>query len=229
MKIEIKGPIISNDDRWIYDWFELEATCPNDINNLIDEANGEELEVIINSPGGYVDAGSEIYTNLMSYKGEVTTKIVGIAASIASVIAMAGNLVKISPTAQLMIHNVSEQIYGDYRVFEHESEVLKNYNKSIANAYILKTGMEMEELLELMNAGGSANRGTYLTAQQAKEKGFVDEIMFDNETKLVASINNGMLPREVVNKMKNKLIKDKQEKQNEQNEKEKLLIELDLI
>ena len=102
--IQIKGTIISNDERWIYDWFEWEATAPKDV--ILPET-GEPIEVHINSGGGDVYAGSEIYTALRSYQGDVTVKIVGIAASAASVIAMAGDTVEISPTAQIMIHNVS--------------------------------------------------------------------------------------------------------------------------
>lgn len=99
-KVSVKGAIISNDDQWIYDWFEIEATSPKSIGNAIQEANGDEVEVEINSGGGDVFAGSEIYTALKAYSGNVTTKIVGLAASAASVIAMAGNKVLMSPTSQ---------------------------------------------------------------------------------------------------------------------------------
>lgn len=197
MKIDIKGVIVSNDDKWIYEWFGMEAISPKDISQQIQKANGEDLEIEINSGGGDVYAGSEIYTTLKDYKGNVTVKIVGRAASAASVIAMAGKKVLISPTAQIMIHNVSEMAMGDYRVFEHEAEVLKNYNVSIANAYRLKTGMEMKELLSLMN------KETWFNAQQAVQYKFADEIMFDNEAKLVASAFTAtMLPQEVINKMR---------------------------
>lgn len=202
MKIPIKGVIVSNDEKRIYELFDMEVTTPKDVTKLIDKANGEKLEVIINSPGGDVYSGSEIYTELMDYKGPVDVKIVGVAASAASVVAMAGGNTKISPTAQIMIHNVSSIAQGDYRDFKHESKVLKNYNKSIANAYILKSGMEQEELLKLMD------KETWLSAQQAKEYGFVNEIMFDNGNKLAASVktsSNFMLPEKVINKIRNSL------------------------
>lgn len=196
-KINIKGPIIPNDAKWIYDMFEMEATCPNDVISVIEKANNQELEIMINSGGGDVYSGSEIYTALKEYKGNVVVKIVGIAASAASVIAMAGKKVIISPTAQIMIHNVSSYAGGDYRDLQHESDVLKNYNTSIANAYILKSGLSQEELLELMD------KETWFNAQQALEKNLVDEIMFNNsnETRLVASADNTkMIPVEVINK-----------------------------
>lgn len=197
-KIHIKGPIVTSSVKWIYDWFGIEATSPKDVGSQIEGANGEDLEIEINSGGGDVFAGSEIYTLLKDYQGKVVVKVVGIAASAASVIAMAGDVVRISPTAQIMIHNVSSGAQGDYRDLQHQADVLKNYNKSIANAYMLKTNMSQEALLELMN------QETWLNAQQAKENGFADEIMFDDGNQLVASIYNFVvLPPEVINKMVN--------------------------
>jgi ATP-dependent protease ClpP protease subunit len=198
-KIDIKGVIVSNDDKWIYDWFEVDAVSPREITNQIAESNGEDLEIEINSPGGDVYAGSEIYTALMQHKGNVIVKIVGVAASAASVIAMAGKKVLISPTAQLMIHNVSTCVFGDSQVFAHEADVLKGHNQGIANAYMLKTGIDQKKLLEMMN------KETYFNAQQALENKFVDEIMFSDPTKMSASIKNFVIPEKIVNKMRNHL------------------------
>ena len=227
MKISVKGPIIDSDDQWIYDYFEVEATSPKKVIDLINQAkNNEELEVEINSGGGSVFAGSEIYTALKSYEGKVITKVVGLAASAASVVTMAGDIVKITPTGQVMIHNASGGFGGDYRDMEKGAEILKNVNATISNAYRLKTGLSNEELLEMMN------KETWLTPQQALEKRFVDEIMFTNDVKLVASFNNGMLPQEVINKMKMELMNKEVPKEPENNieaEKAKLLMELDLI
>jgi ATP-dependent Clp protease protease subunit len=198
MKVKIKGPIIGNSEAWIYEWFGIEATSPSMVDKAIEKANGEDLEVEINSGGGSVFAGSEIYTALKSYKGNVTVKIVGLAASAASVIAMAGKKVMMSPTAQMMIHNVSSCAEGDYREMEHTAEILKNANDTIANAYRIKTGKTQEELLALMD------KETWMTADKAKELGFVDEIMFENDSQLVASTDySGMLPPEVINKIRN--------------------------
>ena len=227
MKISVKGPIIDSDDQWIYDWFEVEATSPKKVIDLINQAkNNEDLEIEINSGGGSVFAGSEIYTALKSYSGKVTTKVVGLAASAASVIAMAGDKILISPTGQIMIHNASGGFGGDYRDMEKGAEILKNVNATISNAYRIKTGLSSDELLDMMN------KETWLTPQQALEKKFVDEIMFTNDIKLVASINNGMLPQEVINKMKMELKNKEIPKEPENDieaEKSKLLMELDLI
>ena len=205
MKIPIKGIIVANDEKWIYELFGYEVTTPRDVDQLLNEVDDEDLEVLINSPGGDVYSGSEIYTILKDHANNVDVKIVGVAASAASVVAMAGDSVKISPTAQIMIHNVSSGAQGDYREMEHQAEVLKNYNKSIANAYRLKTNLSEEELLDLMNSE------KWLNAQEAKSKGFVDQIMFDEGNKLAASFNANdevMLPPKVVNKLRD-LLKDK--------------------
>lgn len=194
-KINIKGVIIPNDYKWIYDWFDMDSTCPNDVSKVLDSLNGEEIEIEINSGGGDVYSGSEIYTALKSYKGKKIVKIVGIAASAASIVAMVGEKVLISPTAQIMIHNVSSTASGDYRDLEHKAEVIKNYNSTIANAYTLKTGMKKDDLLEMMN------KETWLTPEKALEYKFVDEIMFQEESRMVASYNN-MIPIEVINKIR---------------------------
>ncbi|MBM7698678.1 head maturation protease, ClpP-related [Kurthia huakuii] len=194
MKLEVMGAIISNDDKWIYDWLDMDSTSPKDIVNSLPSTN-EDLDVIINSGGGDVYAGSEIYTALKEYPGKVNIKIVGIAASAASVIAMAGH-VTISPTAQIMIHNVSSFVAGDNRAMQHEADVLKGFNESIASAYVDKTNQPLDDILELMN------KETWLTAQQAVELGFADEVMFsENAPKLVATTGGGLSP-EVINRMK---------------------------
>lgn len=191
--INIKGTIVSNSDKWLYDWWEMEATAPKD---LILPDDGRPIEVFINSGGGDVYAGSEIYTALRAYPGQVTVKVVGIAASAASVIAMAGDVVEISPTAQLMIHNVSARVHGDHQIFAKESEVLKGYNQSIANSYVAKTGKSMEELLTLMG------EETWFTAQKAVEHGFADKVMFETEmAPLLVASQQAVIPSHIVAKM----------------------------
>ena len=100
--IDIKGEIINSNNQWIYDWLGMEATSPKKISDALRDAGGEDVEIHINSPGGDVFAGSEIYTLLRGYSGKVKIKILGIAASAASVIAQAGES-EISPTGMFMI------------------------------------------------------------------------------------------------------------------------------
>ncbi|MEL7568946.1 MAG: head maturation protease, ClpP-related [Eubacteriaceae bacterium] len=218
-KVKIRGVIVSNDDKWIYDWFGVESTSPGEIDDAIEKAGGDLLEVEINSGGGDVYVGSEIYTALKSYPGNVTTKIVGVAASAASIIAMAGDKTLIAPTAEIMIHNVASAAQGDYRTFAHESKVLKDYNSTIANAYILKSGMGRDKLLDMMN------KETWLTPQQALEYKLVDEIMFDKGMRLSASISTSyLLPIEVLNKMRNERLKQLNNKTNQPEEVDFLML-----
>lgn len=198
--IPIKGAIVSNDDKWFYEWMEMDATAPKDV---VLPTTEEDIEVHINSGGGDVYAGSEIYTLLRDYKGQVTVKILGIAASAASVIAMAGDVVEISPTAQLMIHNVAGAGYGDHRDMKDLSEVLEGFNQSIASAYVDKTKKELAELLELMA------KETWFTAQEAVKEGFCDRVMFEEAStlKLVATMSP-MIPSNVINKLKQAMSPD---------------------
>lgn len=199
MRINIKGPIIDNSSKWIYDVFDIECTCPKDVSEALDAAPNENAEVLINSGGGSVHSGSEIYTMLKSHQGSVDIKIVGLAASAASVIAMAGNKVSISPTANMMIHNASTFSIGDKNDMAKTFEMLDVTDRTIANAYKIKSGMSEEQLLSMMNDE------TWFSPEKAKELGLVDEILFqdDNVPEMVASTDeNGMIPPKVVNKLR---------------------------
>lgn len=196
-KISVKGPIVSNDDKWIYDWLDMDATSPKDITSLLDELSGNEpLQVNINSPGGDVYSASEIYTELKGYTGDIEVRIVGVAASAASIIAMAGKTVKVAPTAQIMIHNAATKAFGDHTRMSQVSDYLKKVNQSISNAYRLKTGMEEADLLALMEAE------TWLTAQEAKDKGFADEIMFEDEGIRAVASGGNTLPESAIEKIR---------------------------
>lgn len=214
MKINVKGPIIPSSNAWIYEWLGIEATSPQGINKILDNLDGEDVEVEINSGGGNVFAGSEIYTALKNYKGKVTVNIVGIAASAASVVAMAGETVRISPTAQMMIHNASAGAQGDYREMDRASQMLKGTNETISSAYRIKSKMNESELLEMMN------NETFLTPKQALKYNLVDEIMFETEIDAVASFDNSsMIPQSVIDKLRNKLASEKKlENKKEDNE-----------
>lgn len=201
-KAKINGVIISNDSKWIYDLFEMSSTCPKDIESVIDTSGkDEEIEVVINSPGGSVYAGSEIYALLNGCGKKVTGKIMGVAASAASVIAMACKPLAIAPTAQVMIHNVSSVAQGNFEDLQQEANVCRGWDKSIANAYQLKTGMSQTDLLALMD------NTTWMTAQEALQNKFVDEIMFDEGNNLVNTVGlEGMIPEKVISKLRNILI-----------------------
>lgn len=196
-KIDIRGVIVPDDDLWIYQWFEIAATAPSMVRSALETANGEAVEVLINSNGGDVFAGNEIYTLLRDYSGKVHIRIQSFAASAAAIIAMAGES-EMSPVAQLMIHNVSSRAQGDNRDMEHAAQVLANANQAIAAAFVAKTGKSETEILDLMA------KETWFTAQRAVSEGFVDRIMFEQAQKaavpvqLAASYESGLLPNNVI-------------------------------
>ncbi|MGI2709438.1 MULTISPECIES: head maturation protease, ClpP-related [Bacillus cereus group] len=136
-----------------------------------------DITVWINSPGGDVFAAAQIYNMLMEYTGKVTVKIDGLAASAASVIAMAGGDVYMSPVSMLMIHNPSTIAIGDSEEMLRAKALLDEVKESIINAYELKTGLSRTKLSHLMDAE------SWMNANKAIELGFADKIMFmESET-----------------------------------------------
>ena len=125
----------------------------------------------INSPGGDCVAAAQIYNMLSNYKGKVTVKIDGIAASAASVIAMSGDTVLVSPVSMVMIHNPATIAWGDHAQMQKAMDMLAEVKESIINAYVLKTGLSRPKLSHLMDAE------TWMDANKAVELGFADDIM----------------------------------------------------
>ncbi|WP_120161533.1 head maturation protease, ClpP-related [Mycoplasmopsis bovirhinis] len=154
-------------------WFDDDIT-PKMFKDELYAGNGP-ITIWINSPGGDCIAASQIYSMLMDYKGDITVKIDGIAASAASVIAMAGTRVIMSPTALLMIHNPSTTSSGDHQVMTKAIELLEEVKESIINAYEIKTGMSRTVLSHMMDAE------TWMNAKKAVELGFADSILEDEK------------------------------------------------
>lgn len=169
MRLNIYGDIVPNDDAWIYDYLEMDCTCPSRVVAALEDAKGQPVDVYINSGGGDIFAGSAIYSALRAYAGKLTVHVVGLAASAASVIACAGRCL-ISPTAMMMVHNVSGTFGGDCHDMDKAAEVLRQANSAIAAAYVTKTGMTEEEALAMMD------HETWITAKQAVECKLVDAI-----------------------------------------------------
>jgi len=145
-----------------------------------------DIAIWINSPGGDVFAASQIYNMLMDYKGKVTVKIDGMAASAASVIAMAGTEVQMSPVAMLMIHNPMTIAFGDTEEMAKAISMLDEVKESIINAYEIKTGLSRSKLAHLMDAE------SWFNAKKAVELGFADSIMFQKEAEMAPS-NEGVI------------------------------------
>lgn len=155
-------------------WYGDEVTPELFLSEL--SAGDGDITVWINSPGGDVFAAAQIYNMLMDYKGNVTVKVDALAASAASVIAMAGTTVQMSPVAMMMIHNPMTIAIGDSDEMKRAGSMLDEVKESIMNAYEIKTGLSRNELSNLMNAE------SWFNARKAIELGFADEILFGNET-----------------------------------------------
>lgn len=150
-------------------WFDDDVT-PQIFKDELNSGSGD-ITVWINSPGGDCIAAAQIYNMLMDYKGNVTVKIDGIAASAASVIAMAGTKVLVSPVSMLMIHNPMTVAFGNSAEMQKAIDMLASVKDSILNAYEIKTGLSRTKLSHLMDAE------TWMDANKAIELGFADEIM----------------------------------------------------
>ena len=164
--------------------------------------NGEDdITVWINSPGGDVFAASQIYNMLMDYKGKVTVKIDGIAASAASVIAMAGGDILMSPVSMLMIHNPMTAAFGDTEEMSKAIDLLSEVKESIINAYELKTGLSRSKISNLMDAE------SWMNAKKAVELGFGNGILFNSNDEETTPENNGVIfsRMTVTNSILNKL------------------------
>lgn len=150
-------------------WFDDDVT-PQLFKDELNAGSGD-ITVWINSPGGDCVAAAQIYNMLTAYNGKVTVKIDGIAASAASVIAMAGDTVLVSPVSMLMIHNPATIAWGDHADMQKAIDMLSEVKESIINAYVLKTGLSRARLSHLMDAE------TWMDANKAVELGFADDIM----------------------------------------------------
>lgn len=187
-------------------WFDDDITPAMFKEELF--AGSGPITVWINSPGGDCIAASQIYTMLMDYKGDVTVKIDGIAASAASVIAMAGTEVLMAPTALMMIHNPATIAMGDHDDMKKAISMLDEVKESIINAYEIKTSLSRDKLSKLMDAE------TWMNANKAVELGFADGVLEDE--KAVAEIPAYAFSRKTVqaalmNKISAKVGAEKQE------------------
>jgi ATP-dependent Clp protease protease subunit len=173
------------------------------------EAEKGDINIWINSPGGDVFAAAQIYNMLMDYPGNVTVKIDGIAASAASVIAMAGTEVQMSPVAMMMIHNPITVAIGDSTEMQKAIEMLSEVKESIMNAYEIKTGLTRTKLSHLMDAE------SWFNAKKAFELGFADKILFSKEDETEgdeiealmfsrAAVANSLLTKLIPKKKENK-------------------------
>ena len=166
-------------------WWGDEIT-PQMFRSELHAAEGD-IDLWINSPGGDCYAAAQIYNMLMEYKGNVAVKIDGIAASAASVVAMAGSTVEISPLGMLMIHNPMTVSIGDTHEMERTITFLSEIKESIINAYELKTGLSRAKISRLMDAE------TWMNAKKAVELGFADSVLYADAQRPVTEVADGLI------------------------------------
>lgn len=182
-------------------WFDDDITPAMFKEELL--AGSGPITIWINSPGGDCIAASQIYTMLMDYKGDVTVKVDGIAASAASVVAMAGTKVLMAPTALMMIHNPATMAFGDHADMEKAIDMLSEVKESIINAYEIKTGLTHTQLSHMMDDT------TWMNAKKAIELGFADGILTDEKRESAATAEGyefsaSAVERSLINKISGK-------------------------
>lgn len=178
-------------------WFDDDVTPKMFRDELF--AGSGPVTIWLNSPGGDCVAASQIYSMLMDYKGDVTVKIDGIAASAASVIAMAGTTVVMAPTALMMIHNPITMAFGQADDMQKAIDMLAEVKESIINAYELKTGLSRTKLSHYMDAE------TWFNANKAVELGFADGILEDEKKAAAPSLSFDFSRKAVNTALLNKL------------------------
>jgi ATP-dependent protease ClpP protease subunit len=169
-KIEIKGQIVSDTVGLLYRWFGISAAYPNQLKQQLADANGEDIILEINSPGGVVVSGYEMYNALKEYKGNIEAHII-YAASAATILSCAADKSMISEAGVFMIHNCSAPSEGDYREHKKTADRLQQINEGIINVYEAKTGKTRDEIQELMD------NETFMGPSRAVELKFVDGLI----------------------------------------------------
>ena len=174
MRMQVNGEIIASDDKWLYDWLEMESTAPSDIRQALAALpEGEELVLEINSGGGSVMAGFEIYSLLRQSGRRCVAEVQSFAASAASTILQGCALRRMSPVGQVMIHNPSCVAWGNAAALGQAAQMLEAGKESILNAYELRCGgrCSRADLSRLMD------EERWMSAQEAVERGLADEIL----------------------------------------------------
>lgn len=178
-KVTLNGYVVASEDQWVYDFFGISAFSPATVRQaLADNPEGEELEVEINSGGGSVFAGFEIYSLLYAAKCDTVAIVQSLAGSAASTVMSGCKRVLLSPVAQVMIHLPSSYAEGNQNDMKHEVKVLESITQSILNGYLVhcKGKSDRAQLEKLMQAE------SWITAQDAVELGLADGILGDEES-----------------------------------------------
>lgn len=202
MRLKVTGEIIPNDYAWLYDFFEVEYFAPRTLANALKEADPEdrELTLEINSPGGFVLAGFETYSELQKLRAQgwtVRAEVTALAASAATTIMVACETVLCSPVAQIMIHLPSTITAGNRNDHRDSIDVLKSLEESILNGYVLKANgkSSREQLRRAME------KSTWMPAQEAIDLGLADGILGDGGEVILTAVDIAALTGKVVNSL----------------------------
>ncbi|MEK4606549.1 head maturation protease, ClpP-related [Geobacillus sp. FSL W8-1251] len=224
VELRIEGDIVDDDEAWLYEWFGMPSTSPNAFKEELSQYKGKDITVWIDSYGGSVFAAAGIYNALKEHNGKITVKIDSKAMSAASVIAMAGDEVLMSPMAVMMIHNPLTAAYGNMHDLRKVADILDTIKESIVNAYALKTGRSRSKISQMMDDE------TWMSANVAVKEGFADGILYQDGKPEVTDV--AAFSRLAIVNSANRSMQDIMKivsKQKQQDEKERLLLELDLI
>jgi ATP-dependent Clp protease, protease subunit len=200
-ELRIEGDIVSDDDVWIYQWLDMPCASPNVFRDELKQYAGKNITVWIDSYGGDVFAAAGIYNALMEHKGKITVKIDGKAMSAASVIAMAGGEIQMSPVGILMIHNPLTGAQGYASDLRKTADVLDEVKESIMNAYQLKTGKSRNKISAMMDDE------TYMSAKTAIKEGFADSMLYAEQPDTPQETMNFAFGRNAVLNSTNESIK----------------------
>lgn len=226
-ELRIEGDIVDDEDAWIYGWFGIPVASPNAFRNELDKYAGLPITVWIDSYGGSVFAAAGIYNALKAHDGAVTVKIDGKAMSAATVIAMAGDELLMSPVAIMMIHNPLTAIYGYASDMRKLADVLDEVKETIINAYQTKTGRARNKISAMMDDE------TYMSAKTAVKEGFADGMLFEDSVvkPVEMAFHRGAILGSSTEAFKRIVALQKPEPTTPDNnaEKEKLLVQIDLI
>lgn len=172
MDIALRGALVSNDDADILRfWGWRDVVAPMDVQTMLDKAGGEDVTLLVNSPGGSMPVGVEIGSMLRRYKGKTTALIQGMGASAATLAACGCQRVQAEAGALLCYHNPSVEVDGDYQGHERAAVELRNVRDACVNVYMTRTGKSREEVEALLD------QDLMISPQQALEYGFIDEVV----------------------------------------------------
>lgn len=188
VELRIEGEMVSDDDAWLYEWYGITATSPNVFRQELSEYKGRNIKVWIDSFGGDVFAGVGIYNALKEHKGKVKTVIDGKAMSAATLPAMAGDEILMTPGSLIMIHNPWTFSTGEAKDMIHTANVLGEVKESIINIYQTKTSRSHKKLSDMMD------NETWMSAKTAITEGFADSMLYSENQ---SPIENMLMPSRI--------------------------------